>query len=130
MLFGFLNMNLRNLKDKLFGKVYEQPQSLIAILLDSRVDWAERDDAATYLISYNEPEAEEALFKVASNLVEDDDISGSCGECIAEIWCRSEELNLDKLHKLKPAALKEAVGIISVRKPEWMPTLHKEGLTT
>ena len=105
------------------------PQTLIDILLDKNVDWAERDDAATYLIDYDEPEVEEALFSVASDINEDDDIAESCGECIAEIWCRNDLLSIDKIKKLKPAALQEAVGIIDARKPEWMQTLKREGLT-
>ena len=110
------------------GKVYDQPASLIAVLLDRNVDWAERDDAATYLISYDESEAEEALFSVASDHTEKDDIAESCAECVSEIWCRKDTLDIDKLRQLKTAALKEAVGIISVRKPEWMPILQKEKL--
>lgn len=123
-------MSLRNLKDKFLRKVYDQPQSLIAVLLDRSVDWAERDDAAAYLIPYDEPEVEEALLSVASSFSEDDDIAESCGECVAEIWCRKGRLSLDKLRKLKPPALKEAVGIIGVRRPEWMPMLQKEKLAS
>jgi hypothetical protein len=108
--------------------VYDQPHSLITILLDTNVDWAERDDAAIYLISYDEPEAEQALFSVASNPDEEDDIAERCGECVAEIWCRNDTLNFDKLRKLKPVALKEAVGIINLYKPQWMPSLQKEKL--
>ncbi len=121
-------MSLRNLKDKFLRKVSEQPQSLIAVLLDRNVDYAERDDAATYLVPFDEPEAEQALFGVASDFSEDDDIAESCGECVAEIWCRNNILSLDKLRKLKPAALELAIGIIVVRRPEWMPILQKEKL--
>ncbi len=123
-------MSLRNLKDKFLRKVYEQPQSLIAVLLDRNVEYAERDDAATYLVPFDEPEAEQALFSVASDLSEDDDIAESCGECVAEIWCRNNILSLDKLRNLKPAALELAIGIIGVRRPEWMPVLQEEKLVS
>jgi len=123
-------MSLRYIKDKFLRKACDQPQGFISVLLDRNVDWAERDDAATYLIPYDEQEVEEVLFSVASNLTVDDDIAESCGECVAEIWCRKNMLSIDKLRKLKPAALKEAVGIIGVRRPEWMPTLQKEKLVS
>ena len=122
-------MDLKKLRDKLWRKMTDDPKSLIQVLLDTQISWAERDDAATYLYSYDEPEVEEALFKVASNPDENGDIAESCGECVAEIWCRKDELNLDKLQKLKPAALKEAIGIISVRKPQWMTIIAKVELT-
>ena len=123
-----MDVSLRNLKDKLLQRIYEQPQSLIAVLLDRSVDYAERDDAATYLIPYDEPEAEKALLSIASDLTEDDDIAESCGECVAEIWCRNNILSLDKLRNLKPAAFEQAIGIIGVQRPEWMPRLQKEKL--
>jgi hypothetical protein len=117
-----------NLRDKLQRKIFGAPQSYIAALLDPRLGWDVRDDYATYLIEYDEPEAEEALYLVASNPDESDDIAESCGEAVAEIWCRKGMLKIDALRKLKRAALVEAVGVIGALKPEWLPLLREEGL--
>lgn len=125
MLRGFSGMNL---KDKLKRKIFGAPQSYIEGLLDQRLGWDVRDDYAIYLIEFDEPEVEEALFRVASNPDESDDLAESCGEAVAEIWCRKGALKVDALRKLKRAALVEAVGIIGARKPEWLPVLREEGL--
>ena len=117
-----------NLRDKLQRKICGAPQSYIAALLDQRLRWDVRDDYATYLIEYDEPEVEEALLRVASNPDESDDIAESCAEALAEIWCRKGTLKIDALRKLKRAVLVEAVGIIGARKPEWLPLLWEEGL--
>ena len=125
MLRGFSGMNF---KDKLKRRIFGAPQSYIEGVLDHRLGWGVRDDYAAYLIEYDEPEAEEALYLVASNPDESDDIAESCGEAVAEIWCRKGTLKVDALRKLRRAALVEAVGIISARRPEWLPLLREEGL--
>lgn len=121
-------MNTRKLKDKLWRKIFNVPYCYIDKLLDRSHGWAIRDDYATFMIDYDEPEVEEALFRVASDPTEEDDMAERCGEAVAEIWCRKDTLKIDALRKLKPAALKEALGIINVRKPEWVSVLQKEGL--
>ncbi|HYG82412.1 MAG TPA: hypothetical protein VD861_18590 [Pyrinomonadaceae bacterium] len=117
-----------SLRDKLLRKIFGAPQSYIAALLDPRLGWDVRDDYATYLSEYDEPEAEEALFRVASNPDESEDMAESCGEAVAEIWCRKGTLKIDALRKLRRAALVEAVGLIGARRPEWLPLLRGEGL--
>ena len=121
-------MSIRKLKDKLKRKLFGLPYSYIEGLLDTSLNWDVRDDYAVYLIEYDDPEVEEALFQVASNPTEEDDIAESCGEVLAEIWCRKGTLKIDALRKLKPAALIEAMAIIQARKSEWLPVLEKEVL--
>lgn len=121
-------MNIGRLKDKLLRKFFNVPHSYIDQLLDRSLGWAIRDDYATYMIDYDEPEVEDALFRVASDPTEDDDVAESCGESVAEIWCRKGTLKIDAIRQLTPAALSEALGIIAVRKPEWMPVIQNEGL--
>ena len=121
-------MNTRKLKDKLWRKIFNVPYSYVDKLLDRSGGWAIRDDYATFMIDYDEPEVEEALFRVASDPTEEDDMAESCGEAVAEIWCRKGTLKIDALRKLNPAALEEALGIIKVRQPEWVSALQKEGL--
>ena len=121
-------MNTGKLKDKLWRKIFNVPYSYIDMLLDRSRGWAMRDDYATFMIDYDEPEVEEALFRVASDPTEDDDMAESCGEAVAEIWCRKGTLKIDALRKLNAAALEEALGIIKVRQPEWVSVLQREGL--
>lgn len=121
-------MGISKLKDELRRKLFGAPHSYIAALLDPSLGWDVRDDYAAYLIEYDEPEAEDALFRVASDPTEADDIAGSCGEAVAEIWCRKGTLKVDSLRRLKPAALVEALGIIKARRPEWLPVLQEKGL--
>jgi hypothetical protein len=120
-------MNTRGLRDKLLQKFFNVPYSYVDKLLDRSLGWAIRDDYAVFMIDYDEPEVD-ALFRVASDPTEDDDMAESCGESVAEIWCRKGTLKIDCIRQLKPAALNEALGIISVRKPEWIPVIQNEGL--
>lgn len=121
-------MSISKLKDKFQRKVFGAPHSYIEALLDPSLGWDVRDDYASYLIEYDEPEAEDALFRVASNPTESDDIAESCGEAVAEVWCRKDTLKIEALRKLKPTALVEALGIIKTRRPEWLPVLQRQGL--
>ena len=50
----------------------EQPSGLIAVLIDPTARLDERDDAAMDLANYDETEAEEALFRVATDPREDE----------------------------------------------------------
>ena len=77
-----------DLRDKLQRTIFGAPQTYIAALLDPRLGWEVRDNYATYLIEYDGPEVEEALFRVASSPDEGDDIAESRGEAVVESWCR------------------------------------------
>jgi hypothetical protein len=121
-------MKTRRLKDKLLPKFFNVPYSYIDKLLDRSRSWSIRDDYAVFMTDYDEPEVEVALFRVASDPTEEDDMAESCGESVAEIWCRKGTLKIDAIRQLKLAALNEALGIIAVRKPEWIPVLQNEGL--
>ncbi len=99
--------------------VTEQPKGLISVLLDITAEFGDRDDAAMDLSDYDEPEAEEALSKVALDESTDTHLAERCSESLAEIWCRKERVNMDVLGKLRGNALHMAISLIQVKKPEW-----------
>ena len=101
----------------LFRKEPKQPEGLISVLRDPkyRDDW---DDAAMDLGSYDEPEAEEALFEFAVSAATDDDLSDTCGEALARMWCRKGIVDPQKLKRLNPVARKIATGTIEALRPD------------
>ena len=78
-------------------------------------DW---DDAARDLGRYDEPEAEEALIKKATDLSIDDDLADVCGESLAEIWCRRGVIDQEILARLHPVAREIATGTIQALCPD------------
>ncbi len=103
-----------------------RPHDLIQVLLDEEAEFCDRDDAAIDLGQYDQPEAEAALIKVASNLDEDDDLSDSCGESLAEIWSRKHELDLEKLSTLNKVANQVAVTTLLSLRKDWAHLLALE----
>ena len=97
----------------------DQPQGLIRVLLDCNAQSGARDDAATDLSAFDEPEAEAALVVVASDPTTDPHLAETCGASIAEIWCRREELDVAVLRRLRDRALDIVVGTVRAKKPEW-----------
>ncbi|WP_114165803.1 hypothetical protein [Exiguobacterium sp. TNDT2] len=91
----------------------DQATALIEILLDKTASDADRDDAAIDLgdISDDE-EVEVALLTVANDEGTDEMIRASCGESLARIWVRQNQVSREKLALLTGIALEEAVGII------------------
>lgn len=91
----------------------DQATALIEILLDKTASDADRDDAAIDLgdISDDE-EVEVALLTVAIDEGTDEMIRASCGESLARIWVRQNQVSREKLALLTGIALEEAVGII------------------
>jgi hypothetical protein len=94
----------------------EQPSGLIAVLMDPTARLDERDDAAMDLANYDETEAEEALFYVATDPREDGLIQGSAGESLAEIWLRRGDETFPRLEELTAEARVEAVELIRARR--------------
>ena len=78
---------------------------LLTTLLDAKMSLDERMEAASYLESYDEPQAEEGLAKVARDQGEDPDLLDYCGESLAGIWSRKGVINFALLSQLAPPAL-------------------------
>lgn len=97
----------------------EQPRGLIRVVLDRKAEHGARDDAATDLSAFDEPEAEAALVVVASDPTTDPHLAEMCGASIAEIWCRRGKLDVAVLRRLRDRALDIVVGTLRAKKPEW-----------
>lgn len=69
--------------------------------------------------AYDEPEAEEALTKVALDASTDSLLVETCAEALAEIWSRQGELKMDVLRQFKDDAWLVATETIKARRPEW-----------
>ncbi|MEZ4223522.1 MAG: hypothetical protein R3B13_21420 [Polyangiaceae bacterium] len=97
-----------------------QPESLISLLLDPSASVAERDDAAMDLAAFTQPEAEHALLKVALGPSTPELVVASCGESLAEIWCRRAETLPEAFSNLPDVAKHEARGYIQQVRPDWL----------
>ena len=98
-------------------------QYLIKFLLDKTVDLGARDDCAMDLADYDDEEALEALYKCASDPIEDNIIQGSCGESLAEIMVRTSQLNKKYVTGLSEYAFVELKNYFENTKPEWLVEL-------
>ncbi len=94
-----------------------QPEGLISVLLDENADESSRDDAAMDLSRFDEPEAEHALFLVASSPETSEMVCGSCGESLAEIWFRRSAVNFEYYQKLCSPAVREIKVYINAKNP-------------
>jgi hypothetical protein len=63
----------------------------MSVLLDPNLEHGDRDDAAMDLGQYDDPEAEEALARVACDENADVYVADSCGESLGQIWCRRND---------------------------------------
>jgi hypothetical protein len=88
-----------------------QPQGLIEVLLDANGEYGDRIDAASVLAAYDEPEAEDARSRVATDATEDENLLDHCGESLAEIWSRKGTINAEVLAKMAAPARKIAESI-------------------
>lgn len=93
---------------------------LIDILLDSTVSVSERDDAAIDLSAFATEKTIKALLLVATDLNEDDLVSGSSGESLGLIWIKMKQLNLDDFNSLSSNAYREAYEVIKQNRPDWI----------
>jgi hypothetical protein len=99
----------------------EQASALIKILLDRQARLDERDDAASDLESFDEPEAAEALATVACSTEEDEVLVATAGESLAGIWVRAGVVPRATFEALAPPARAEAaakLGASGVAEPE------------
>lgn len=98
----------------------KQPEGLIKVLLNINAEFGDRDDAAMDLGGFDEIEVEQALAKIACDSNVDEGLADSCGESLAEIWCRQSRLNEKVFLALTPAALLIALAIIEAQSPALM----------
>ena len=83
-------------------------EKLIQLLLDEQVDDATRDDCAIDLSEFIDDEVVIALISVANNLKDEEMVRESCGESLAEIWIKKNQINYDVLNNLQEPARSEA----------------------
>ncbi len=88
----------------------EQASALIKILLDRQARLDERDDAASDLENFDEPEAAEALAAIACSTEEDEVLVATAGESLAGIWVRAGAVPPVTFEALAPAARAEAAA--------------------
>lgn len=88
------------------GSESDRCPSLIVILLDKSARWDERDDAAMDLADFDEPEALEALLRVAGDPTEGEVLLETVGDAIAEILGRHPDRVIEHPERLAPRALK------------------------
>ncbi|SFA99824.1 MULTISPECIES: hypothetical protein [unclassified Bacillus (in: firmicutes)] len=100
-------------------------KKLIELLLDEQVDDATRDDCAIYLADFDDEEVISVLINVANNKNEEEMIRATCGESLAEIWIRKNQINFDVLANLEESALEEALGLIKHKNPQWYMEYEK-----
>ena len=91
----------------------------IQILLNKTASISERDDAAIDLGNFDSEEALDALLSVARDKEDDDSIMDVCGESIAQIWVRRNQIDIEAYKNLHPYAQHEAKMYIEMNKPEW-----------
>ncbi|NNM44262.1 MAG: hypothetical protein HKM07_07975 [Chlamydiae bacterium] len=92
---------------------------LIDILLDKTAREDERHDAAMDIGEFNDDRALNALVRLASDPNEDNIVLDVCGESIAEILVKRNELKKDILEKLDPIAKRTADAFIKEQRPDW-----------
>ncbi|WP_068469661.1 hypothetical protein [Candidatus Protochlamydia phocaeensis] len=96
---------------------------LVKTLLDKTASISERDDAAIDLGNFDNDQALNALLTVASDLKEEYSIMDVCGESIAQIWVKRNQLDLVSYKNLHPNAQYEAKMYIKINKPDWLTYL-------
>ena len=97
-----------------------QPDGLISVLLDRSAREDERDDAAMDLSLFSSDKVLNALYTVAIDENEDAMILDSCGESLANIWVKRNEIDKEKIRRLSEIAFFSAKQFIKGNKPEWL----------
>jgi hypothetical protein len=95
----------------------KDPAGLISVLLDSTAEFGDRDDAAMDLSRFDDPEAEAALAHVACDPGADNELADSCGESLAEVWCRRGRIEPTIVLALTPAAWTIALATLRTCSP-------------
>ena len=88
---------------------------IVALLRDTDASIAERDDAAMDLGQFDSEKAERALFEIAINDSEDEELLASCGESLAEMWTRQAHFDRIKVNQLAAAAKSEAISYLEAK---------------
>ncbi|MUV14157.1 hypothetical protein [Noviluteimonas gilva] len=99
-------------------KLISQPEGLIDVLLDQSAEVGDRDDAAMDLGAYDGEDVEAALAQVACDPATDEMIADSCGQSLAELWCRKGRVNDAILVRLTPASLRISLALLEARAPD------------
>ena len=94
-----------------------QPEGLVQVLLDAQAEFGDRQDAAMDLAAFDDKAVEQALSSVACDQRADEDLADSCGESLAEIWCRRNSLSEQILVKLVPVSLRIALATLRACSP-------------
>ncbi len=89
------------------GRPPKRPEGLVSVLLDRSAGHGER---AMDLGACDEPEAEEALLKVALDPTEGEGIADSAGESPWRIWERKGKRDAAAVARMHPAARKSFDG--------------------
>jgi len=100
---------------------YVDTAALVSILLDRSARIDERDDAAQYLGESDDEAALVALLTVGSDPTDDELVSASCGESLAEIFIRRAVVDPAWLRSLVPGALSEVVAWVARVQPSLLP---------
>lgn len=96
-------------------EIETKTKQLVGLLLDREARIDERDDAAIDLAKSDDPQVITSLPAVASDALENETISSSCGESLAEIAIR-QGLPVDRwLSKVARAARRELRAWVSER---------------
>ncbi len=99
--------------------------ALIEILLDPSASIAEKDDAAIELGNFDEQDVIDVLINVSNKLEYDEMVKASCGESLAFIWLKHQNLKYNDLKKLNGIAFREAIGLIKRNRKEWFDEFFK-----
>ena len=94
-----------------------QPDGLIQVLLNSKAQFGDRDDAAADLATFDDEAAENALARIASDPTSDEDLADTCGQSLAQIWCRRNRLSNEILRSLVPVSLQIAIATLRACSP-------------
>ncbi len=73
---------------------------MIGILLDGSVAYGDRLDCANLRGEYIDDDVESALFHIACDLAEDEDLVEDCGEALASIRLKRGRVNHELLSRL------------------------------
>ncbi|OKP72604.1 hypothetical protein A3842_22650 [Paenibacillus sp. P3E] len=92
---------------------------LLEILFVSTASEAEKDDSVIDLADFDDDEIIQALVKASNNNNVSDKVKGSCGESLAHIWLRRQDIDYDLLLHLNGIALTEVLSVIKNEKVEW-----------
>jgi hypothetical protein len=95
----------------------KQPDGLLSVLRDANAAHGDRSDAAMDLAAFDHPDVRVALAEVATAAATDPDIAEDCAESLAQIWCRTGEIDTAVLSQLHGSARDIAVRVLETQCP-------------